>query len=278
MTASEDISIVLNVYNHEGTVAEAIESVLNQKMPYSSVIYCQNDASTDNSKNIITKYAARYPDKVKVLTSTRNLGSGKKSMYFHRPDVRGRYWCLLDGDDFWIRNDKLEKQISFLDDNPDFVGCSCDTLMKNEIDGKESVISPDCETWNLLDCLLLKNKYSFYVHTSSLIWRNVFLKKGFFLPPAFKKEFASGDVMLSHMMLGQGGKVKNIFNVMSCYRVTGKGVWTSKDLKHQNELNESLAELIYRSIPRKYKLYFTLRKLCGRHSILQKLIPGPINS
>ncbi|MGB5157413.1 MAG: hypothetical protein WBN77_08240 [Desulfobacterales bacterium] len=39
----EDISIVMAVYNHENTVAEALESALMQEMPYRSVIYCLND-------------------------------------------------------------------------------------------------------------------------------------------------------------------------------------------------------------------------------------------
>ena len=41
---SEDISIIMAIYNHENTLAEAIESALMQVMPYKSVIYCLNDA------------------------------------------------------------------------------------------------------------------------------------------------------------------------------------------------------------------------------------------
>ncbi|PCJ83906.1 MAG: hypothetical protein COA54_14670 [Thiotrichaceae bacterium] len=273
----EDISIVMAVYNHETTVSEALESALMQEMPYKSMIYCLNDASTDRSGEILDAYEKRYPDRIKVFTSPSNLGSGKKSFLYHQPPVKGKYWCLLAGDDYWTTRDKLAKQIAFLDTHPDFVGCSCNTVMKNETSGEESIIQPSRNTWNLLDLILLKHKYAFYVHTTSIIWRNIYKKRGSFLPPAFKKNFASGDVILAHMMLGKGGKLNNIPEVMSCYRVTGRGVWTSKSKKEQAEMNNVLEEKLRRATPVKYKLILHLQKLRSQSSIIKKLVPGPIN-
>jgi len=148
----EDISIVMAVYNHEATVAEALESALMQEMPYKSMIYCLDDASTDRSGEILSDYAKKYPDRIKVYTSPQNLGSGKKSFLFHQPPVKGKYWCLLAGDDFWTRPDKLAKQITFLNTHPGFVGCSCNTIMKNENTGEESIIEPSRNTFNLICC------------------------------------------------------------------------------------------------------------------------------
>lgn len=273
----EDISIVMPVYNHEATLAEALESALMQEMPYTSVIYCLNDASTDRSGEILSDYAKKYPGRIKVFTSLVNQGSGKKSMLHHQPPVRGRYWCLLAGDDFWTSRNKLAKQIAFLDSHPDYAGCSCNTVMKNEITGEESIIKPDRNVWNLLDLILLKHKYAFYVHTTSIIWRNIYLRQGFFLPPSFKKKYAFGDVVLMHMMLGKGGKVQNIPEVMSCYRVTGRGVWTSKTAEEQAEINDKLTKNISRSIPFKYKIFIFLQRQQGRSNIVKHLVLGPVN-
>ena len=187
----EDISIIMAVYNHEATLGHAIESALMQEMPFKSVIYCLDDASTDKSAEILRDYAERYPDKIKVFTSSRNQGSGKKSFYHNRPPVKGKYWCLLAGDDYWITSDKLVKQISFLEKNPAYSGCSCNTLMKNEKSGEDTLIKPSLDSWNLLDLILHSNKYNFYVHTASIIWRNIYLSQGFFLPPSFKKKYAN---------------------------------------------------------------------------------------
>jgi glycosyltransferase involved in cell wall biosynthesis len=274
---SEDISIVMAVYNHEATVADALESALNQQMPYKSIIYCLNDASTDKSAEILNDYAQRYPGRIKIYTSKTNQGSGKKSFYHNQPHVKGRYWCLLAGDDYWTSEAKLAKQIAFLDSNPDYVGCSCNTVMKNEATGVESIIKPDRDSWNLLDLILLHRRYAFYVHTTSIIWRNIHLNHGFFLPPSFKKNYASGDVVLGHMMLGNGEKMHNIPEVMSCYRVTGRGVWTSKSEEDQALINKSLKTKINRAIPLKFKLYICLQKLRQYSARFKKIIPGPVN-
>lgn len=276
-TEIEDISIVMAIYNHEATLATALDSALMQEMPYKSVIYCLDDASTDKSAEILIDYAHRYPNQIKVYTSISNQGSGKKSFYHNAPPVRGRYWCLLAGDDYWISKDKLAKQVAFLDHNPDYVGCSCNSLMKNETTGEDSIIKPDCNSWNLFDLILLSHSYAFYVHTTSIVWRNIYLKQGFFLPPSFKKEYASGDVVLAHMMLGKGGKVQNIPEMMSCYRVTGRGVWTSKSTDEQAEANSRLHEKLWRAIPLHFKFYIFLQKLRQYSMTIKKIIPGPIN-
>lgn len=276
-TKPEDISIVMAVYNHEATVAEALDSALMQVMPYRSFIYCLDDASTDRSGEILNCYEKKYPDRIKVFTSPVNLGSGKKSFLYHRPPVKGRYWCLLAGDDYWTACDKLTKQISFLDTHSDFVGCSCNTVMKNERSGEESIIQPSRNTWNLLDLILLKHKYAFYVHTTSIIWRNIYKRKNSFLPPTFSKKFASGDVMLAHMMLGKGGKLHNIPEIMSCYRVTGRGVWTSKSAKEQADINRELENKIRQATSFKYKIILLLQKYRHESNIIKKLVPGPVN-
>jgi len=276
-SARENISILMSVYNHEATLAEALESALMQEMPYKSVIYCLDDASTDRSGEILKEYAQRYPNQIKVFTSPQNLGSGKKSFLYHRPPVKGKYWCLLAGDDYWTTLDKLAKQITFLDKHPGFVGCSCNTVMKNEITGEESIIEPSRNTFNLLDVLLMKREYRFYVHTSSIIWRNIYSDKGSFLPPEFKKKYAFGDFMLMHMMLVKGGKLENIPEVMSCYQVTGRGVWTSKTAEEQAEITSKLEAGISRLLPFKYKFLLFLREWERCPAMIKNKLPRPIN-
>lgn len=278
LAAAEDLSIIMAVYNHEATIAEALDSALMQEMPYTSVIYCFNDASTDKSGDILEDYATRYPGKIKIFTNPTNLGSGKKSFLYHQPPIKGRYWCLLAGDDYWTNRDKAAKQIAFLDDHPYYTGCSCNTLMKNEMTGEESIIKPDLNTWNLLDLMLLREGFSFYVHTSSIIWRNVYLKHGFFLPKRFNKTFASGDVMLMHSMLGDGGKMYNIPETMSCYRFSGCGVWSGLSENKQRIANKELAKKINRVIPLKFRIYVYLHKKRASSKIISSLfIPGPVN-
>jgi len=82
---------------------------------------------------------------------------------------------------------------------------------------------------------------------------------------------------LMHMMLYKGGKIHNIPEIMSCYRVTGRGVWTSKSIKEQAEANRRIVELISHSLPFKYRILVFLQKVWRR--LLKKiknLFFGPV--
>jgi hypothetical protein len=106
-----------------------------------------------------------------------------------------------------------------------------------------------------MDLIRNHRQYALYVHTSSLLWRNIFYtKRGFFLPAEFEKKYATGDVMLFHMMLAQGGKISHIQETMSCYRVTGRGVWSKMSKKEQKDFNMNLKRKLSRAIPLKYKI------------------------
>ena len=273
----EDISIVMCVYNHEDTVSEALESVLNQETNYRYVIYCLNDASTDNSCAVIQAYADKYPEKVKLFTTADNQGTGKKSILFHNPPVNGKYWALLAGDDYWTDNNKLNEQISFLEAEDDFVGCSSYTIMKNEINGEESFFKPRVDSFNLLDLHLNEGSPSHYVHPSSIVWKNIYRDKKSFLPHRFRLDIATGDVMLKNAMLVCGKKMKIIPKVMSCYRYTGKGVWSSLTKEEQSHFNASLLSNIVKILPFKWKLILLLQKSRLNVKGLKAIIPGPIN-
>jgi hypothetical protein len=98
-----------------------------------------------------------------------------------------------------------------------------------------------------------------------------------FLPPAFRKTKASGDVMLKSAMLACGKKMHVIPTVMSCYRVTGKGVWSRLSSEQQVKLNKNILKDTKSILPWKWRLIILMQKLRTRIKIVQKIIPGPIN-
>jgi len=273
----EDISVIVTVFNHERTLARTLDSILRQEMPYTSRIYCLNDASTDRSGAILEDYAARYPSRINVYMNPRNLGSGRASQYFNKLDLPGRYWCLLEGDDFWIGRDKLRQQLGFLDANPDYIGCSCNTLMLTEETGERRIIAPDRNEWNLADLIVLTQRFGFYVHTSGIVWRHIHKPSGFYWPPEYAEPCYYGDVMLMHVMLRYGGKMKNIPVVMSFYRVTGVGVWSGLSESEQRVSNKYIVKTLRRTTPFKYKLYRKFPWLAKINAISKYMPHGPIN-
>jgi len=263
----EDVSILMPIYNHEGTLSAALNSILAQETSYSYVIYCMNDASSDGSAVLLEEYARKYPEKIRIYSNKNNLGSAKRVFYHHQPPINGKYWCILEGDDFWISNDKLQKQLEWLDANEDYTGCGSHTVIKNEITGIDGCVTPISKDWNLFDLLLHRNKLDFYTHPSSIVWRNVFLVHGFFLPPELKNDFVKGDTFLMHLMLGMGGKMHIIPERLSCYRYSGNGIWSSKSRDEQDALNDELFKNIDSVITDKYRM---LLQLAGSHRFFPK--------
>lgn len=112
------VSVVMITYNHEPYLAEAIEGVVRQETSFSFELLIGEDCSTDGTKEVALKYQKQFPEIVRVITSERNVGMHEN---FSRllTVARGEYIAICEGDDYWCKSDKLERQISVLETNPD---------------------------------------------------------------------------------------------------------------------------------------------------------------
>ena len=109
-------------YNHGEFISEAIESVLMQQTSYSYKIIIAEDCSTDNTRNIILEYQAKYADRFKVILQEVNVGAQKNNIVL-LSNLEGKYVAALEGDDYWTDPFKLQKQINFLEKNSDVIVC-----------------------------------------------------------------------------------------------------------------------------------------------------------
>ena len=116
-----EISVLVVTYNHAPFIGEALESVLAQRTDRAIEIIVSEDASTDGTRELVEEFAAR-DQRVRLLLSPRNLRSNEVVARGIRA-ARGRYICLLDGDDYWTSPTKLERQAAILDGNPDLSAC-----------------------------------------------------------------------------------------------------------------------------------------------------------
>lgn len=136
------VSILMPTYNHERFIAEAIESALNQKTQYSYELLINDDCSTDDTLKIATEYSQKHPDKIKIFTHEKNQGLLKS--YKHLlANSDGKYIAILESDDVWSDETKLEKQISFLEQNPDYGLVCSDYITINENGEKQSDVIKD---------------------------------------------------------------------------------------------------------------------------------------
>lgn len=114
------ISVGITSYNQRDLLVEAIESVLAQStMPAEVVIV--DDASQDDSPQLISDYARRYPDLIRPVLLDQNGGPNTARNYIIDM-AAGDFLTFLDGDDRWLPN-KLERETVRLEspDRPDAV-------------------------------------------------------------------------------------------------------------------------------------------------------------
>lgn len=119
------VSIVCTNYNKGDWIAEAIESFLRQEASFRYEIIVIDDASTDHSPELIRSYAKKHPEIIRVFFNKKNLGITKTWIKVCK-EARGEYIARCDGDDYWMDDKKLQKQVALLERNKDSLWCSTD--------------------------------------------------------------------------------------------------------------------------------------------------------
>lgn len=109
-------------YNHESYIRQCLDGFLFQQTNFTFEILLHDDASTDNTANIIREYESKYPDLIKPIYQTENQYSKGVgiSVVYQFPRAKGKYIALCEGDDYWTDPYKLQKQVDFLEANPSF--------------------------------------------------------------------------------------------------------------------------------------------------------------
>ena len=111
------VSVCMTTYNHEAYLRQAIESVLAQKTLFAVELVLGEDCSTDGTREICREYIQKYPDKVRLITSDKNIGW--RANYRRTFEAcRGEYVAYCDGDDWWSDVQKLQKQVDVLEEDP----------------------------------------------------------------------------------------------------------------------------------------------------------------
>ena len=118
MSNSKKVSLLVGIYNCADTLGQCIESVLCQTYTNFELILC-NDCSTDNTYDVARSYADKDP-RIKLIQNEQNIKLGR-TLNHCLEVATGDYCARLDGDDY-CAPDRLEKQVRFLDENPEY-GC-----------------------------------------------------------------------------------------------------------------------------------------------------------
>lgn len=143
------VSVLMPVYNAERYLSDAIESVLAQTLSDFELI-CVDDGSADKSYSILRKFAKK-DKRVRVYKNKVNSGIGYTRKRLVDLSV-GQYLAIMDADDVMIK-DRLEKQVAYLESNPDVivVGGQCVTINeRGEIAGTKQFPTAHAEIYKLM--------------------------------------------------------------------------------------------------------------------------------
>jgi glycosyltransferase involved in cell wall biosynthesis len=112
---SPKVTILVPTYNRAEFLPKALESIPTQTYTDFEVIIL-DDASTDNTKEIIEPFLK--DTRLRIITHLHNLGIAKNRN--HGISIaKGVYIAMLDSDDVWFDNDKLQAQVAHLELNTD---------------------------------------------------------------------------------------------------------------------------------------------------------------
>jgi glycosyltransferase involved in cell wall biosynthesis len=217
------VTICCITYNHEKFIQEALDGFLMQKTNFSIEIIIHDDASTDNTANIIREYQAQYPHLIKPVFQTENqyssVGFGFISSIFQQ--AQGKYIALCEGDDYWTDPLKLQKQIDFLEANPDFAICFHQAQVLEQGELKNNYINRAPAAISTIIDLARGN----YIMTASCVFRN---NTSNILGPNFLKS-PCGDYYI-HIMNAQYGHIFYMDEIMSVYRIHENSIFAGQGL------------------------------------------------
>ncbi len=166
------VSVVMSVYNGEPFLTECIDSILQQTYRDFELIVV-NDASTDNTAQILNDYAKR-DNRIKIIRNDSNIGL-TKSLIKAIDSSSGDYIARIDADDVMLPN-RLEHQKSELDNNTELVLVGSD-YENIDLSGRSINKVISSRKQNIKKSLLMKN---ILAHSTVMFRRGVYYKAGMY--------------------------------------------------------------------------------------------------
>lgn len=169
MLSKEDarVTVIMSAYNHEKYVERAIKSVLCQTYKQFTFLVA-DDCSTDKTREIILRYENEI-DEIHLFDTNSGFGRNADLEKFAQTE----YIAIINSDDYWAE-DKLEKQVAYLDTHPECAACFTYAYKEDENGEVSPFSSFDCENRSRYEWIYhFFKKGNNLCHPSKLIRREV---------------------------------------------------------------------------------------------------------
>lgn len=241
------LSVIVITYNHEKYIRKALDSVLSQKTDFPFEVIIGDDCSPDDTKNIVKEYKKAYPDQVRLVHREKNTGRPTLNVYETTMKCRGEYIAYLEGDDYWLDENKLQKQVDFLDAHPEYIACTHSHKMidddSNDITDPEILSISDLYNWSGKFTMEdFKHSAKWPGHYASVVSRNIYINAKHDYTILYKAhDFVDdGQILLFLLMEGDIYRMDDCMSVWRYVKKAGGNSWTSRAQKRNIEKEDCL--------------------------------------
>jgi glycosyltransferase involved in cell wall biosynthesis len=233
------VTTLIMTYNHAEFIRQAIDSALAQVTNFAQEILISEDCSTDRTRQIVEDYHRRHPDRIRLILSEQNVRSNEVVARGIRA-AKGAYVALLDGDDYWLGTDKLQRQADFLDAHAECSMCFHNARVEPENESEPWNWTPANQpAFSTLDDILRGN----FIATCSTMFR-----RGLFEVPRWYNDFFPLTDWPLHILNAEQGHIGYLNDVMGVYRHHAGGLYSvhseerklAETLRFYQKINECL--------------------------------------
>lgn len=223
------VAIWMVTYNHAQFIEEAIISVVNQQTNFPFKLFIGDDCSKDSTSKICNTLQKQFPDKIDVVSHKNNLGPIKNALTVYKRvfESGASFIAMCEGDDYWLDEYKLQKQVDFLEKNLQYSFCFHDVL--DLLGNGNFGITSYCSTLKKQHFTINDIANFVNIPTLSVVFRNTYIT----IPPDFKM-LPIGDWPL-FMLLAEKGDAYFIKEIMGVYRKHEGGINALKGAVEQNK-------------------------------------------
>lgn len=112
---NKKVSVLIGTYNREDLLSRNFDSIFTQSYKNIEIIVV-DDFSSDNTVQVLQKYAKNYPEQFKYIVNEKNRGISYNCNRAYEV-ASGDYFALVGDDDYWIDKEKIQKQIDILEND-----------------------------------------------------------------------------------------------------------------------------------------------------------------
>ena len=213
-------------YNQKDFIRDALDGFVMQKTTFPFEVIVHDDASTDGTTTIVQEYARQYPDIIKPVIETENQwqkGGLKYIINIMNDNYRnGKYIAFCEGDDYWTAPQKLQQQVDFLENHPEYSMCFHSAKKKYETNTRAWI---NCENIEDRDYDATDIFVNWTVPTASVMCRREGME--FYANLKHPERIQNYDIFI-FLSCAMIGKLRGMHEQMSVYRIQGEGLTYNK--------------------------------------------------